>query len=56
MFCTAADLSSPPEPVDPLADLETKKEEEIIKMAEAIIDEVVVKLLNEAAKIVLKEE
>jgi hypothetical protein len=56
MFCTIAELSPPPEPLDPLADPGTKKEEEIIKMAEAIIDEVVVELLNEAAEKVLKEE
>jgi hypothetical protein len=55
MFCTAAKLSPPPEPLDPLANPETKKEEEIINMAEAIIDEVVAKLLNEAAEKVLKE-
>jgi hypothetical protein len=56
MFCTAAELSPPLEPFDPLADPETKMEEEIINMAEAIIDEVVVKLLTEAAEKVLKEE
>jgi hypothetical protein len=56
MFCIAAELSPPPEPFDPLADPETKKEEEIINMAKAIIDEVVVKLLNETAEKVLKEE
>jgi hypothetical protein len=55
-FCTTAALSPPPEPVDPLADPEAKKEDEIIKMAEAIMDEVVDQLLNEAAEVVLKEE
>jgi hypothetical protein len=53
---TAAELSPPPEPFDPLADSETKKAIEIINMAEAIIDEVVTKLLTEAAEKVLKEE
>jgi hypothetical protein len=53
---TAAKLPPPPEPFDPLADLETKKAIEIINMAEAIVDEVVNKLLNEAAEKVLKEE
>jgi hypothetical protein len=55
MFSTAAELSPPPEPFDPLADLETKKAIEITNMAEAIIDEVVTKLLTETAKKVLKE-
>jgi hypothetical protein len=55
-FSTAAELPPPPEPFDPLADPEMKKAIEIINMAEAIVDEVVTKLLNEAAEIVLKEE
>jgi hypothetical protein len=38
------------------ADPEAKKEDEIIKMAEAIMDKVVFQLLNEAAEVVLKEE
>jgi hypothetical protein len=53
MFSTAAELPPPPEPFDPLADPETKKAIEIINMAEAIVDEVV---LNEVAEKVLKEE
>ena len=56
MSSTAAKLSPPPEPLNPLADLETKKAIEIINMAEAIVDEVVTKLLTEAAEKVLKEE
>jgi hypothetical protein len=56
MFSTTAELPPPPEPFYPLADPETKKAIEIINIAEAIIDEVVVKLLNEAAEKVLKEE
>jgi hypothetical protein len=56
MSSTAAELSSPPKPFNPLADLETKKTIEIINMAEAIVDEVVTKLLNEVAEKVLKEE
>jgi hypothetical protein len=39
-----------------LADPETKKSVEIINMAEAIVDEVITKLLTEAAEEVLKEE
>jgi hypothetical protein len=53
---TAAELSPPPEPFNPLADPETKKEIEIINMAEAIVDEVVTKLLTDCAKKLLKEE
>ena len=55
-FSTAAELPPPPEPFDPLADPETKKAIEIINMAEAIVDEVVTKLLNEVAEKVLQEE
>jgi hypothetical protein len=53
---TAAELSPPLEPFDPLADPETKKAIEIINMVEAIVDEVISKLLTEAAEKVLKEE
>jgi hypothetical protein len=55
-FCITATLSPPPRPVEPLADPKAIKEDEIIKMAEAIMDEVVNQLLNEAAEVVLKEE
>jgi hypothetical protein len=51
-----AELSPPPEPFEPTAEPEAKKEDEITKVAEAIMDEVVTRLLNEAAKTVLKEE
>jgi hypothetical protein len=56
MSSTAAELSPPPEPFNPLANPETKKTIEIINMTEAIVDEVVTKLLNEVAEKVLKEE
>jgi hypothetical protein len=56
MSSTAAELSPPPEPFDPLNDPETKKAIKIINMAEAIVDEVVTKLLIEATEKVLKEE
>ena len=55
-FSVAAELPPPPEPFNPLADPETKKALEIINMVEAIIDEVVTKLLTEATEKVLKEE
>jgi hypothetical protein len=47
---------SPPEPFEPLAEAEAKESLEIISMAETIIDEVVTRLLTEAADKVLKEE
>jgi hypothetical protein len=56
IFSNAAELPPPPEPFNPLADPETKKAIEIINIAEAIVDEVVTKLLNEVAEEVLKEE
>jgi hypothetical protein len=56
MSSTAAELSPPLETFDPMADPETKKTIEIINMAEAIVDEVVTKLLTEVADKVLKEE
>jgi hypothetical protein len=40
---------SSPEPVEPLADPKAKEDDEIIKMAEAIMDKVVDQLLNEVA-------
>jgi hypothetical protein len=56
MSSTAAELSPNPEPFDPLADPKREKTIEIINMAEAIVVEVVTKLLTEAADKVLKEE
>jgi hypothetical protein len=56
MFYIAAELSPHPKPFESLADPEAKNEDEITKMAKAIIDEAVTRLLNEAAEVVLKEE
>jgi hypothetical protein len=39
-----------------MADPEAEKKDEITKVAEAIMDEAVTRLLNEAAETVLKEE
>jgi hypothetical protein len=55
-FYIAAELFPPPEPFESQADPEAKKEDEITKMAEAIMDKVVFQLLNEVAEVVLKEE
>jgi hypothetical protein len=56
IFYISAELSPPPEPFESLADPEAKKEDEITKMAEAIMDEAVTRLLNKVAEAVLKEE
>jgi hypothetical protein len=55
-FSTAAELSPPPEPFDPLADPKTKEALEVINMAESIVDEVINKLLNEVAEKIMKED
>jgi hypothetical protein len=56
MFYIAAELSPPTEPFESQANPDAKNKDEIIKMAEAIMDKVVTQLLNEAAEVVLKEE
>jgi hypothetical protein len=56
IFFTLAELSSPPEPFDPLADPEMKEALDITNMAKSIADEVVNKVLNEVAEKVLIEE
>ena len=56
MSSSAVELSPRPEPFGPLADPDTEKTIEIINMAETIVDEVVTKLLTEAADKVLREE
>jgi hypothetical protein len=56
MFYIAAELSPPLEPFESLVNPEAEKGDEITKMAEAIMDEAVSRLLNEATKTVLKEE
>jgi hypothetical protein len=49
-------LSPPPEPYNPLADPRMKEALEVISIANSIIDEVVDKLLNEAAEKILRED
>jgi hypothetical protein len=50
-------ISSPPsEPAEPSTDPHAKGDDEIRKMAEAIMDKVVDQLLNEAAEVVLRED
>jgi hypothetical protein len=54
-LCNTAALSSPLEPAEPLADPNAKGDDEIRKMAEAIMDKVVDQLLNEVVEVVLRE-
>jgi hypothetical protein len=53
---TTAELSPLPEPYNPLADPDMKEALDIISIANSIIDEVVNKLLNEAAEKILRED
>jgi hypothetical protein len=55
-FCNKVVLSPPSEPIEPSTDLHAKGDDEIRKMAEAIMDKVVDQLLNEAAEVVLRED
>jgi hypothetical protein len=54
-FSIAAELSPPPKPFESMDDPEVEKDE-ITKVAKAIMDEAVSRMLNEAAETVLKEE
>jgi hypothetical protein len=56
IFFIAAELSPPPESYNPEADPAMKEALDIIRIANEAIDEVVDRLLNEAAEKVLKEE
>jgi hypothetical protein len=55
-LCNTAALSPPSEPAEPLAVPHAKGDDEIRKMAEAIMDKVVDQLLNKAAEVVLRED
>ena len=55
-LCNTGALSPPPEPAEPVVDPKAKGDDEIRKMAEAIMDKVVDQLLNEAAEVVLRED
>jgi hypothetical protein len=56
IFFIAAKLSPPPDPYNPEADPRTKETLDIIRIANEDVDEVVDRLLNEAAEKVLKED
>jgi hypothetical protein len=55
-LCNIAAPSPPLEPAEPLAEPNVKRDDEIRKMADAIMDKVVDQLLNEAAEVVLRED
>ena len=55
IFITA-DLSPPPEPYNPEANPITKEALDVMKIANEVVDEVVDKLLYEAAERILKED
>jgi hypothetical protein len=53
---TTTELSPLPEPYNPLADPDMKEALDVISVANSIVDEVVDKLLNEAAEKILSED
>jgi hypothetical protein len=53
---TTTELSSLPEPYDPQADPVMKEALDVMSVDNTIIDEVVDRLLNEAAEKILKED
>jgi hypothetical protein len=55
-FFTAAGLSPPLEPYNPEADPVMKEALDVMKIANEVVDEVVDRLLHEAAEKILKED
>jgi hypothetical protein len=53
---STAELSPLLEPYNPLADPDMKETRDVMSIANSIIDEVVDKLLNEAAEKILRED
>jgi hypothetical protein len=53
---TTAELAPLPEPYDPQADPVLKEALDVMSVANSIVDEVVDRLLNEAAEKILKED
>jgi hypothetical protein len=56
IYFATADLSPPLEPFNPKADPVIKEALDVMEVANTIVDEVVDKLLNEAAERILKED
>jgi hypothetical protein len=55
-LCNIVAPSPPSEPAEPSVDPHVKGDDEIRKMAEAIMDKVVDQLLNEDVEVVLRED
>ena len=53
---TTAELSPLPEPYDPQVDPVMKEALDVMSIANSIVDEVIDRLLNEAAEKILKED
>jgi hypothetical protein len=53
---TTAELSSLPEPYNPLADPVMKEALDVMSVANSIVDEVIDRLLNKATEKILKED
>jgi hypothetical protein len=56
MHFVTADLSPPPEPYNPEADPVMKEALDVMKIANEVVDEVVNRLLHEAAEKILKQD
>jgi hypothetical protein len=56
IYFATAGFSPPPKPFNPEADPVIKGALDVMKVANTIVDEVVDKLLNEAAERILKED
>jgi DNA-binding ferritin-like protein len=56
IFYNVAELSPPPEPYNPEADPTMKEALDMIRIANEAVDKAVHRLLNEAAKKVMKED
>jgi hypothetical protein len=56
IFFIEANLSPPPEPFNPEADLDMKKALDIMKIANEVVNEVFNRLLHKADEKVLKED
>jgi hypothetical protein len=55
LFITVG-LSSPPEPYNPKSDPIMKEALDVMKIANEVVDEVIDKLLHEAAERIIKED
>ena len=56
IYFATASLSPPPEPFNPEADPVMKEALDVMKIANEVVDEVVHRLLHEAAEKILKED